>query len=79
MTKMINNNAMNTEQNTENPESSFFEEVSYKYMPYWPLFVFFLILSLAGAWAFLSYTNPVYAVSSTILINDQKKVRMKTK
>lgn len=64
---------MNTEQNTENPESSFFEEVSYKYMPYWPLFVFFLILSLAGAWAFLSYTNPVYAVSSTILINDQKK------
>ncbi len=73
MTKMINNNTMNNEQNTENSSSSFLEEVSYKYLPYWPLFIFSIIIFFAGAWAYLSYTNPVYSVSSTILINDQKK------
>lgn len=71
--KMINNNSMNTEQNTENSGSSFLEEISYKYLPYWPLFIFFLAVFIAGAWAYLSYTNPVYSVTSTILINDEKK------
>ena len=70
---LTNNNAMNNEQNTENSKSSFFEEISYKYLPYWPLFVFFLIIFLIGAWAYLSYTNPVYGVTSTLLINDEKK------
>lgn len=72
---MINNNntTMNNEQNTENSGSSFFEEISYKYFPYWPLFVFFLIIFFIGAWAYLSYTNPVYGVVSTLLINDEKK------
>ena len=70
---MINNNTMNNEQNTENTSSTFLEEVSYKYLPYWPLFLFSVIIFLIGAWAYLSYTNPVYGISSTILINDQKK------
>ncbi len=73
MTPMINNNTMNNEQNTENTGSTFLEEVSYKYLPYWPLFVFSLIVFMAGAWAYLSYTNPVYIASSTLLINDEKK------
>jgi hypothetical protein len=73
MIKMINNNTMNNEQNTENTGSTFLEEVSYKYLPYWPLFLFSVIIFLIGAWAYLSYTNPVYGISSTILINDQKK------
>src|SRR5919112_455509 len=70
---MINNDTMNNEQNTENSGSSFFEEVSYKYLPYWPLFLFSVIIFLAAAWAYVSYVNPVYGITSTILINDEKK------
>ncbi|WP_157580843.1 GumC family protein [Segetibacter koreensis] len=64
---------MNNEQNTENSQSSFIEEVTYKYLPYWPLFLFFIIIFIAGAWAYIAYTNPVYGVTATILINDEKK------
>lgn len=71
--KMINNGTMSNEQNTENSGSSFLEEVSYKYLPYWPLFVVSLIIFILGAYAYLSYTNPTYSVSSTLLINDEKK------
>lgn len=70
---------MNTEQNLENQESSFLEEVSYKYMPYWPLFIFFVAIFIAGAWAYLSYTNPQYPVTATLLINDEKKGADETK
>ena len=74
--KTINNtidNTMNNDQNTENSGSSFLEEVSYKYLPYWPLFLVTLIIFVIGAWAYLSYTKPVYGITSTLLINDEKK------
>ncbi len=64
---------MNNTQKPENPESSFFEDFSYKYLPFWPLFIFFLIVLLVSAWLYLRYTIPVYAISSTVLINDEKK------
>lgn len=64
---------MNNVQKPENSESSFFEDFSYKYLPFWPLFIFFLIVFLVSAWVYLRYTTPVYAISSTLLINDEKK------
>ncbi|MBA2561712.1 MAG: polysaccharide biosynthesis tyrosine autokinase [Chitinophagaceae bacterium] len=64
---------MNNAQKPENSESTFFEDFSYKYLPFWPLFIFFLIVLLVGAWVYLRYTTPVYATSSTLLINDEKK------
>src|SRR6185312_2558444 len=53
------------------------EEVSigdllYKFLPYWPIFVLLLILTLAGAWIYLRYTMPVYQTSATLLIKDDK-------
>ncbi len=64
---------MNNAQKPENSESSFFEDFSYKYLPFWPLLIFFLIVLLVSAWLYLRYTTPVYAISSTVLINDEKK------
>src|SRR5687768_5410239 len=64
---------MNNSQQPENSESSFFEDFSYKYLPFWPLLIFFLIVFGVSAWVYLRYTTPVYGVSSTILINDEKK------
>jgi capsular exopolysaccharide synthesis family protein len=59
------------------PESEEREEVSigdllYKFLPYWPIFVLLLVLTLAGAWIYLRYTMPVYQTSATLLIKDDK-------
>jgi len=54
-------------------KTSLFEELSYKYLPYWPLFVFSTIIFLAGAWTYLRYTTPKYEITSTMLIKDEKK------
>jgi tyrosine-protein kinase Etk/Wzc len=43
------------------------------YLPYWPLFLIFLILSAAGAFVYLRYTNPKYEASATIIIKDERK------
>lgn len=64
---------MNIEQNTENSKSSFFEDVSYKFLPYWPLFIFFLATFLLIGWLYLQNTISIYEITSTILVNDEKK------
>lgn len=43
------------------------------YLPYWPLFIIFLLLSLGVAFAYLSYAVPKYEASATIIIKDEKK------
>ena len=64
---------MNTKQNNENYESSFLEDISYKFMPYWPLFVFLVITFLAIGWLYAHNATPTYETVSTMLINDAKK------
>jgi capsular exopolysaccharide synthesis family protein len=48
-------------------------DVFFKYVPYWPIFVVFLILSLVGAWFFLRVTPKKYEIEASILIKDGKK------
>jgi len=53
------------------------EEVSlgdliYKFLPYWPIFVLLLIITLSVAWLYLRYTMPVYETKATLLIKDDK-------
>ncbi len=43
------------------------------YLPYWPLFLVFLALSLAGAFLYLRYAIPKYEASATMIIKDEKK------
>ena len=64
---------MNIEQNNENNESSFLEDISYKFMPYWPLFLFSIIAFLLLGWWFTQKATPLYEISSVMLFNDEKK------
>lgn len=44
-----------------------------KYTYHWPLFVLGLLLALAGAYVYMQIVNPVYEISATILVKDEKK------
>lgn len=44
-----------------------------KFLPYWPLFIIFAILAVAGAFVYLRYATPIYEASATLIIKDEKK------
>src|SRR5687767_5495592 len=48
-------------------------DVLFKYLPYWPIFIAFLILSLCAAWFYLRITAPKYEITASIMIKDDKK------
>ncbi len=58
---------------SESSNTSLFEELKNKYLPYWPLFIFLLVTFLIGAWIYLNFATPVYEVTATILITDERK------
>ena len=43
-----------------------------RYLPYWPLFLLSVIIALTIAFVYLRYTTPVYYVSATLLVKDEK-------
>ncbi|NEM97600.1 GumC family protein [Pontibacter burrus] len=49
------------------------KEVLQKYLRYWYLFVFGVLIAGIAAFVYLRYTTPQYRVSSTLLIKDDKK------
>ncbi len=66
------------QQSLKNAEFEETEEVSigdllYKFLPYWPIFVLLLMITLTGAWIYLRYTMPVYQTTATLLIKDDQK------
>jgi tyrosine-protein kinase Etk/Wzc len=57
-----------------NSEDNLFSTLLYKYLPFWPLFVVMLMLSLLGAWGYLHYfAIPIYKTSATLIIKDDTK------
>jgi tyrosine-protein kinase Etk/Wzc len=48
-------------------------DVLFKYLPYWPIFIVFLIASLLAAWFYLRVTPKQYEITASILIKDEKK------
>ena len=44
-----------------------------KYVPYWPLFLLFFLLSSVAAYFYLRYTIPQYEAYAAIIIKDEKK------
>jgi tyrosine-protein kinase Etk/Wzc len=48
-------------------------QVLLTYVPYWPLFLIFLMISFGGALIYLRYTSPRYEANATIIIKDEKK------
>ena len=49
------------------------QEILFRYLIHWPWFVVSVIVCVALAWGYLHLTTPVYNVSATVLIKDEKK------
>ena len=58
---------------TSKASRSVLGELLFKYLPYWPIFIAVLILSLLGAWFYLRITPPKYEITAAIMIKDEKK------
>jgi tyrosine-protein kinase Etk/Wzc len=59
--------------NQEKQYGSFVEEVTFKYLPYWPLFAALAVLFALAGWTYLKYTPPYYEITSSLLVTDEKK------
>ena len=49
------------------------QEILFRYLIHWPWFVVSVIVFVALAWGYLRLTTPVYNISATVLIKDEKK------
>ena len=45
----------------------------YKYIPYWPVFVILMAISIFGAWFYMRITPPLYEAEASIMIKDEQK------
>ena len=59
--------------NEEDKESVDFQEILFRYLSYWKWIVASVVVFLVGAYVYLKCTVPVYNISSTILLKDDKR------
>ena len=50
-----------------------YKELLFRYIIHWPWFVASLLVCLIGAWGYLHFQTPVYQISASIMIKDDKK------
>ena len=58
---------------TQSEEQINIQEILFRYLIHWPWFVVSVIVCIALAWGYLRLTTPIYNVSATVLIKDEKK------
>ena len=57
----------------ETSEINLVKQAGFKFLPYWPVFVLLFICSFVVAFIYLKYKSPVYNITATILIKDEKR------
>ena len=57
----------------ETSEKNMFQQLFFRYWPYWPMFAVLMICGVGVAYVYLRSTTPMYESSATILIKDEKK------
>src|SRR6202022_3837911 len=57
----------------EKSETNLLQQFIFRYLPYWPLFVAFGMLSLIVGFLYLKCKTPLYEVTASILIKDEKR------
>ena len=57
----------------QSEEQIYIQEILFRYLIHWPWFVVSVIVCVALAWGYLRLTTPVYNISATVLIKDEKK------
>lgn len=62
-----------TKRNGMQQDTSLINQLLFRYLPYWPLFVIMLVLGLVAAYVYVRYKVPEYEASASILIKDEKK------
>ena len=45
----------------------------YRFIPYWPLFIVFLMVGLTAAYVYIKLATPMYETTATLLIKDENK------
>ena len=58
---------------TQSEEQNNIPEILFRYLIHWPWVVVSVIICVAVAWGYLRLTTPVYNISATVLIKDEKK------
>lgn len=62
------------ENKKSNTEDNLGAALVFKFLPFWPLFVFLFAVCSAGAWAYLRYyAVPTYAINASVIVKDEKK------
>ena len=71
----VNNpSQLNIDNQPEENEVSILE-ILFRYLKYWKWFVVSVVLALAVVFVYLRYTVPVYNVTSSVILKDEKKQR----
>ena len=58
---------------TQSEEQINIQEILFRYLIHWPWFVASIIVCVVFAWGDLRLTTPIYNISATVLIKDEKK------
>lgn len=54
-------------------DDNLFAELGQRYLPYWPLFVILLTISIGASYIYLKLSPPIYEVVGKVLVKDEKK------
>ncbi len=54
-------------------EKNMLNDVLFKYLPYWPVFVILIAISMFGAWFYLRVTPKMYEATASIMLKDEDK------
>ena len=68
-------NSYENNMNELDEEKVNYQELLFRYIIHWPWFVASVLICLIGAWGYLYFQIPVYQVSASIIIKDDKKGR----
>lgn len=58
---------------TEQEEQVDYKALFFKYLIHWKWFVASIVVCLIGGWIYLHYTTPVYSITGSVIIKDNKK------
>ena len=59
--------------NEQDEEKINYQELLFRYIIHWPWFLASILICLIGGWGYLYFQTPVYQVSASIMIKDDKK------
>ncbi len=62
-----------TKKNGIQHEGNIINQMLFRYLPYWPLFIVLLLLGVAAAYTYIRYAIPVFEARAAIMIKDERK------